>query len=80
MLKTLAKKHKKWFVFSDTAKSGGVGSAILEFLAKEKIMDISVESFEYDDAFITHGNTKVIEESLALLPIQLAQRVKASIL
>ncbi len=80
MLKTLAQKQKKWFVFSDTAKSGGVGSAILEFLAKEKIMDVSVESFEYDDAFITHGNTKVIEESLALLPIQLAQRVKASIL
>ncbi len=80
MLIMLAKKHKKWFIFSDTAKSGGVGSAILEFLAKEKIMDIALESFEYEDAFITHGNTKVVEESLSLLPIQLAQRVKALVL
>ena len=79
MLTTLAQKHTKWFVFSDTAKSGGVGSAILEFLAKEKITNVSVESFEYEDAFITHGNTKLVEESLELLPAQLAKRVKASL-
>jgi len=79
MLKNLAKKHKKWFIFSDTAKSGGVGSAILEFLAKENIMDVNVESFEYEDAFITHGNTKLVEESLELLPAQLAKRVETSL-
>ncbi len=48
---------KKWFVFSDSAKMGGVGSAILEFLAKDKILDVQVVSFEYEDQFITHGNT-----------------------
>jgi len=76
-LKELSKKCKKWFVFSDTAKVGGVASALLEFLAKENILDISVVSFEYEDEFITHGNTKVVEESLHLLPEQLAQRIKA---
>ncbi len=76
-LKELSKKCKKWFVFSDTAKLGGVASALLEFLAKENILDISVVSFEYEDEFITHGNTKVVEESLHLLPEQLAQRIKA---
>jgi len=76
MLKELSKKCKKWFVFSDTAKLGGVASALLEFLAKENILDISVVSFEYEDEFITHGNTKVVEESLHLLPEQLAQRIK----
>jgi 1-deoxy-D-xylulose-5-phosphate synthase len=76
MLMHLAQKHKKWFVFSDTSKMGGVASAILEFLAKEHITDVIVESFEYDDCFITHGNTKLVEESLGLLPEQLAQRVK----
>lgn len=76
MLLNLAKRHKKWFVFSDSAKSGGVGSALLEFLAKEKISDIRLVSFEYEDAFITHGNTKKVEESLELLPKQLARRVK----
>ncbi|MCD6433403.1 MAG: 1-deoxy-D-xylulose-5-phosphate synthase [Sulfurimonas sp.] len=76
MLRDLTTKHKKWFVFSDSSKMGGVGSAISEFLAKEKILDITLESFEYEDSFITHGNTKLVEESLGLLPTQLATKVK----
>ncbi|WP_345976871.1 1-deoxy-D-xylulose-5-phosphate synthase [Sulfurimonas sp. HSL3-7] len=79
MLKTLAKKHKKWFVFSDSAKMGGVGSAILEFLSEAKIGGIDITSFEYEDAFITHGNTKLVEESLGLSPQKLAERVRAAL-
>lgn len=79
MLRNLAVKHKKWFVFSDSAKMGGVGSAILEFLAKDKILEVQVVSFEYEDQFITHGNTKLVEESLGLLSEQLANKVKDSI-
>ena len=79
MLKSLSLQHKKWFVFSDSAKMGGVGSAILEFLADAKILDVSVTSFEYSDAFITHGNTKLVEESLGLLPEQLSQKIKESL-
>jgi len=75
MLENLATKHKKWFVFSDSSKAGGVGSAILEFLSEKKILDINLVSFEYGDEFITHGNTKLVEESLGLLPKQLAQKV-----
>ena len=75
MLKNLSAKHKKWFVFSDSSKMGGVGSAILEFLAENKIKDIELVSFEYGDDFITHGSTKLVEESLGLLPAQLAKRV-----
>ncbi len=75
MLHVMAKKHKKWYVFSDSSKAGGVGSALLEFLADEKIVDVLVESFEYEDEFITHGNTKMVEESLGLLPKQLAKRI-----
>jgi 1-deoxy-D-xylulose-5-phosphate synthase len=77
MLKDLAKKHKRWFIFSDSSKMGGVGSAILELLACENITDISLTSFEYEDEFITHGNTKLVEESLGLLPEQLAMIVKS---
>ncbi len=58
---------------------GGVGSAILEWLSSEKILDVSVVSFEYDDAFITHGNTHLVEESLVLLPQQLAQKINATL-
>ena len=77
MLKDLSKKHKKWFIFSDSSKMGGVGSAILEFFSQEKTFDVELESFEYEDAFITHGNTKQVEESLGLLPEQLAKKVEA---
>jgi len=76
MLRDLSAKHKKWFIFSESSKMGGVGSAILEFLAKEKILEVEVESFEYEDSFITHGNTKLVEESLGLLPEQLAKKIK----
>ncbi|MEA2047428.1 MAG: 1-deoxy-D-xylulose-5-phosphate synthase [Campylobacterota bacterium] len=75
MLLSLSKRYKKWFVFSDSAKMGGVGSALLEFLSEKQLMDISLTSFEYDDAFVTHGNTKLVEESLGLLPEQLAKRI-----
>jgi 1-deoxy-D-xylulose-5-phosphate synthase len=75
MLKDLSTKHKKWYVFSDSSKAGGVGSAILEFLSDEKISDVILESFEYEDKFITHGNTKLIEESLGILPQQLAKKI-----
>jgi len=75
MLIGLSKTYKKWFVFSDSAKMGGVGSAILELLSQKKINDVSLTSFEYDDAFITHGNAKLVEESLGLLPEQLAKKI-----
>jgi len=75
MLRSMAIKHKRWFIFSDSAKMGGVGSALLEFLAKEKIKDIEMTSFEYEDSFITHGDTKLVEESLGILPKQLAKKV-----
>ncbi len=75
MLKLLSKQYCRWYVFSDSARLGGVGSAILEFLSEADIEGVSLTSFEYDDAFITHGNTKLVEESLGLLPEQLAQRI-----
>ena len=75
MLVNLSKTYKKWFVFSDSAKRGGVSSAILECLSENDIHNVALTSFEYDDAFITHGNTKLLEESLGLLPEQLVKRI-----
>lgn len=74
-LSQLAQTHKRWYIFSDSAKKGGVGSAILEFLSEAKINDVEVVSFEYEDKFITHGNTRLVEESLGILPEQLAERI-----
>jgi 1-deoxy-D-xylulose-5-phosphate synthase len=77
MLRQMAREHKQWYVFSDSARLCGVGSALLEWLCEEKITDVQVVSFEYDDEFIKHGNTLLVEESLGLLPEQLALRVNA---
>ncbi len=74
-LTKLSQQYKKWFVFSDSSKSGGVGSAILEFLNESNISNVQVVSFEYGDEFITHGKTKDVESSLELLPQQLKERV-----
>ncbi len=75
MLVDLAQSHSRWFIFSDSAKIGGFGSAILELLSDEQIGGVEVISFEYEDSFIPHGNTKLVEESLGLLPKQLADKI-----
>jgi len=79
MLKRMAQKHSKWFIFSDSAKMGGVGSALLEFISENSIEGIDIISFEYSDAFITHGATRLVEESLGLTPEKLAQRVMSTL-
>ena len=76
MLKKLSNSYKNWFIFSDSAKIGGVGSAILEFLSQEMIKDITLTTFEYEDKFITHGNTNLVKESMGLLAGQLAIKVR----
>ncbi len=76
MLKVLSQKYKQWFVFSDSVRMGGVGSAISEFLAQEDIKDISLTTFEYPDEFIVHGNTALVESSLGILPEQLVEKIK----
>ena len=75
-LKELAKKYKKWYIFSDSVYMGGVASAILEFLEKENIKDVKIKSFEYPDKFIPHGSTAKVEESLGILPTQIAKEIE----
>ena len=74
LLKILAIKTKKWYIFSDSQKQGGVGSAILEFISDEDL-DIKLITFEYEDVYIQHGDTKLLEESLGILPEQLAKKI-----
>jgi len=53
-----------------------VASAIGECLAGTGIRDVALRSFEYEDDFITHGNTALVEESLGLRPEQIAQKIR----
>jgi len=74
LLKELALQYKKWYVFSDSSYQGGVGSALLEFISIHNL-DVQVISFEYKDEFIEHGDTKIVEEDLGLLPSQLVLKI-----
>jgi 1-deoxy-D-xylulose-5-phosphate synthase len=75
MLAKLAQRYTRWYVFSDSAKRGGVGSALLEWMSENDIRDVRLTTFEYPDRFISHGSTKAVEESLGLLPEQLAETI-----
>lgn len=65
-LLNLAKVSKEWFIFSPSAKIGGLFSIISSFLQEHNLNDIKLVSFEYEDEFITHGNTDEVELSLGL--------------
>jgi 1-deoxy-D-xylulose-5-phosphate synthase len=74
LLSALSKRYKKWYVISDSAKIGGVGSLLL-CLKEEKNLHVKIHTFEYDDAFITHGATHLIEERLGISTSQIAQKI-----
>ncbi|MEY4503806.1 MAG: hypothetical protein RL154_98, partial [Pseudomonadota bacterium] len=70
-LNILSKRFKKWFVFSDSIKEGGVASAIFEALSP---IDITIETFEFLTPFIEHGNSAALEEKLCITPTQIANK------
>lgn len=75
LLLELAKSCKKWFIFSDSAKRGGVGEILAGFLQEHKIYDVTISSFEYSDEFITHGATSLVEDSLGLSVEQISKKL-----
>ena len=74
LLKELSQSCNKWYIFSDSQKQGGVGSALLEFISDEDL-DVKLKTFEYEDIYIQHGDTKLLEEDLEILPEQLAKQI-----
>ncbi|WP_457597073.1 1-deoxy-D-xylulose-5-phosphate synthase [Hydrogenimonas sp.] len=79
LLEEAAGRYGRWYVFSDGAKMGGVASAVAEALMPETLKKVSITSFEYDDRFIPHGATAKVEESMGLLPEQLAEKIVESL-
>lgn len=77
ILTELVSAHNRVFVFSDSYYLGGVTSAIIESLlqtpAREHIAKIM--SFEVRDAFIPHGRSDLVEQSLGLDTRSLVQNI-----
>ena len=63
-----------WFVFSDSAKIGGIGESLSQFLQDEKLKVI-LHSFEFADSFIPHGKTDEIRELLNYDAKTFAQKI-----
>lgn len=79
LLLNLAKKHKRWYVFSDSVKRGGVGEILSGFLQENSINHINITSFEYEDKFIPHGATNLVEDSLNISAEKIANIINQSL-
>ncbi len=75
LLHDIATRYTKWYVLSESAKIGGVGS-LLQMLKEEKDLHVKIKSFEYDDHFITHGATPLIEKRLGIHIEQVYEQIK----
>ncbi len=64
-LGAIIKRHSNVFVFSDSYKQGGVGSAILEYMSEAAIYK-PCHSFELESSFVPHGDIKSIETFLGI--------------
>lgn len=74
LLVELSQRYTQWYVFSDSAKRGGVASIIGQF-KEEKGLHVKIYSFEYEDVFITHGATPLIEKQLGISAEQLSEKI-----
>lgn len=74
LLISLAQEYDQWYVFSDSAKIGGVGSLLMA-LKEKHALHVKIKTFEYEDAFITHGATHLIEKKLGISIEQLSEAI-----
>lgn len=58
MLRELARQHTKLIVLEEASEAGSLGSAVLEFYAKEEIQDAQVRLMGISDRFVEHGSIK----------------------
>jgi len=68
-------KAKKWYIISDNAKEGGIAEMLSEFANSEN-MNVSIQSFEYPDKFIPHGDLKSVEKLLGVDEYSIARKIK----
>jgi len=73
LLKNL--KAKTWFVFSDSVKKGGVAETLQSF-SNENSLHKKIISFEIEDKFIPHGETKDVEKMLKIDIQSLVKKIK----
>jgi 1-deoxy-D-xylulose-5-phosphate synthase len=66
LIYSIAKRTKKIITVEDNALAGGFGSAVMEFLHREGLSDVSVRSIGIPDIFIEHGSQQELRQIYGL--------------
>jgi len=59
-------KTKNVITIEDNLLKGGLGSAVLEIINKNKLENIKVQTYGYNDIFVEHGKVEELEEKYGL--------------
>ena len=62
LLHDVVSRHSKIVTVEDGVLTGGLGSAVLEFLADNKLTHIQVERIGLPDHFVTHGSIPALSK------------------
>ena len=76
--KTLIKsieKTKNVITIEDNLLKGGLGSAVLELVNKNKLENIKIKSYGYDDIFVEHGKVEELEDKYGLTAEKISKNI-----
>nr|WP_276351920.1 1-deoxy-D-xylulose-5-phosphate synthase [Cohnella sp. YIM B05605] len=79
MLTQLAGEHFPILVLEEGAEAGGLGSAVLEFYAREPFQNVPVRILGVPDVFVEHATIKEQRQMTGLTAEQAAQRIRAAV-
>ena len=69
-------KTKKVITIEDNLIKGGLGTAIIELANKNKLQNISIDTYGYNDTFVEHGNVDQLEDKYGLSPEKIAKDIE----
>lgn len=75
LILSMSKKHSLFVTMEENALAGGFGSAVLELLADNDLIQNKFISIGVPDEFITHGATKILKENMGLDPVNMAKKI-----
>lgn len=79
MLMELAQKNMPIITLEEGAVAGGVGSAVLEFYAQNRVTNVSLFPLGLPDHFIEHGSPEELRDSIGLNVDTLVEYVKTMV-
>lgn len=78
LIKDISNTHNMIITLEENTINGGLGSAVLELLAKENIFTNTI-NIGIPDKFISHGSIKELHEELGLTPHAIRERINSLI-